>query len=121
MPCYIQASVETVIKINASQEKGDILVFLTGQEEVERAVRLLNEHAQELEKNKKKEKITVLPLYGSLPYNQQLKVFKNAEEGYRKVVVATNVAETSVTIPGIIHGRFFNHNSKINTELLFVT
>ncbi|KAF7284619.1 hypothetical protein GWI33_021811 [Rhynchophorus ferrugineus] len=103
VPCYIQASVDTVIKINASQEKGDILVFLTGQEEVERAVRLLNEHANDLEKNKKKEKITVLPLYGSLPYNQQLKVFRNAEEGYRKVVVATNVAETSVTIPGIIH------------------
>ncbi|XP_015833475.2 probable ATP-dependent RNA helicase DHX35 isoform X1 [Tribolium castaneum] len=103
VPCYVQKSVDTVLKINASKESGDILVFLTGQEEVDRAVRLLKEHANNIEQAKKKELMFVLPMYGSLPYHEQLKVFKSAPDGYRKVVVATNVAETSVTIPGIVH------------------
>lgn len=106
MPCYVQASVNAVLSINSSKEQGDILVFLTGQEEVEKAVMLLNEHANLIEESRKKEKMFVLPMYGSLPYHEQLKVFKPAPEGHRKVVVATNVAETSVTIPGIVHGRF---------------
>ncbi|CAH1994907.1 unnamed protein product [Acanthoscelides obtectus] len=103
VPCYVQASVETVLKINSSKDSGDILVFLTGQEEVDRAVRLLNEHASLIEESKKKEKMCVLPMYGALPYHEQLKVFKSAPSGHRKVVVATNIAETSVTIPGIVH------------------
>lgn len=105
MPCYLQASVDTVLKINESKQPGDILVFLTGQEEVEKTVRLLNEHANLIEESRKKEKIVVLPMYGSLPHHDQLKVFRSAPDGYRKVVVATNIAETSVTIPGIVHGR----------------
>ncbi|XP_072399904.1 probable ATP-dependent RNA helicase DHX35 isoform X2 [Diabrotica undecimpunctata] len=103
VPCYVQASVDSVLKINASKATGDILVFLTGQEEVDRAVRLLNEHANLIEESRKKENMMVLPMYGSLPHHEQLKVFKPAPNGYRKVVVATNVAETSVTIPGIVH------------------
>lgn len=81
------------------------MAFLTGQEEVDRAVRLLNEHANAMEQDKKKDKLLVLPMYGSLPYHDQLQVFKSAPNGYRKVVVATNVAETSITIPGIVHGK----------------
>jgi ATP-dependent RNA helicase DDX35 len=104
VPCYVQKSVETTLKINLSKESGDILIFLTGQEEVDRAVRLLKEHANNIEQANKKEKMFVLPMYGSLPYHEQLKVFKSAPDGYRKVVVATNVAETSITIPGIVHG-----------------
>ncbi|KAJ3660361.1 hypothetical protein Zmor_004812 [Zophobas morio] len=103
VPCYVQKSVETALKINLSKESGDILIFLTGQEEVDRAVRLLKEHATNIEQADKKEKMFILPMYGSLPYHEQLKVFKSAPDGYRKVVVATNVAETSVTIPGIVH------------------
>ncbi|CAG9840350.1 unnamed protein product [Diabrotica balteata] len=103
VPCYVQASVDSVLKINASKATGDILVFLTGQEEVDRAVRLLNEHANLIEESRKKENMMVLPMYGSLPHHEQLKVFKPPPNGYRKVVVATNVAETSVTIPGIVH------------------
>lgn len=80
------------------------MVFLTGQEEVERAVRLLKEHANLIEQANKKEKMLILPMYGCLPHYEQLKVFRRAPDGYRKVVVATNVAETSITIPGIVHG-----------------
>ncbi|XP_056630601.1 probable ATP-dependent RNA helicase DHX35 isoform X2 [Diorhabda sublineata] len=103
VPCYIQASVDTVLKINSSKEPGDILVFLTGQEEVERTVRLLNEHENLIEQSRKKERMMILPMYGSLPHHDQLKVFRPAPDGCRKVIVATNVAETSVTIPGIVH------------------
>ncbi|XP_019867915.2 probable ATP-dependent RNA helicase DHX35 isoform X2 [Aethina tumida] len=101
--CYVQATVDTVLKINSSKSEGDILAFLTGQEEVDRAVRLLREHADVIENSNGKNKMEVLPLYGSLPYHEQLKVFKSAQKGYRKVIVSTNVAETSVTIPGIVH------------------
>lgn len=104
VPCYVQATVDTVLKINSSKEPGDILAFLTGQEEVDRAVRLLNEHANLIEMSKKKELMVVYPMYGSLPFHDQLKVFKMPPKDHRKVVIATNVAETSVTIPGIVHG-----------------
>lgn len=104
VPCYVQATVDVILKINSSKEQGDILAFLTGQEEVERAVRLLKEHANAIEEAQKKEKMFVVPMYGCLPHHEQLKVFRRAPDGYRKIVVATNVAETSITIPGIVHG-----------------
>lgn len=104
MPCYVQAVVDTVLKINESKERGDILAFLTGQEEVDRAVRLINEHAVLIEESNKKNKMLVVPMYGSLSNHDQLKVFRHPPEGHRKVVIATNVAETSVTIPGIVFG-----------------
>nr|CAH7724041.1 unnamed protein product [Callosobruchus chinensis] len=126
IPCYVQASVDAVLNINSSKEPGDILVFLTGQEEVDRAVRLLNEHAILLEESRKKQKLYVLPMYGSLSYHEQLKVFRPAPNGHRKVVVATNIAETSVTIPGIVHVvdcgfvklRWFNNDT--HTDSLIV-
>lgn len=104
VPCYVQATVDVVLKINSIKEQGDVLAFLTGQEEVERAVRLLKEHANLIEQANKKEKMLVLPMYGGLPHFEQLKVFRRAPDGYRKIVIATNVAETSITIPGIVHG-----------------
>ncbi|XP_025836866.1 probable ATP-dependent RNA helicase DHX35 isoform X2 [Agrilus planipennis] len=102
-PCYVQSTVDTVLKINSSEAPGDILAFLTGQEEVDRAVRILREHASILEQEKKKNKIEILPMYGALPHYEQLKVFRHVSDGYRKVIIATNVAETSVTIPGIVY------------------
>jgi HrpA-like RNA helicase len=49
-------------------------------------------------------KLLILPMYGSLPNTEQLKVFRSTPRGLRKIVVATNIAETSVTIPGIVYG-----------------
>ncbi|KAL1491386.1 hypothetical protein ABEB36_011990 [Hypothenemus hampei] len=103
VPCYLQTSVKTAMEIYKKQPPGDILIFLTGQEEVDRAVQILNEHANQVNTSKSKQSIMVLPMYGSLPYNQQLKVFKPAPEGHIKIIVATNIAETSVTIPGIVY------------------
>ncbi|XP_066254895.1 probable ATP-dependent RNA helicase DHX35 [Euwallacea similis] len=103
VPCYIKGSVEVAMKIVSTEEPGDILIFLTGQEEVDRAVQLLSEHVTEINNSKSKTKIMVSPMYGSLPFNQQLNVFRKAPDGHRKIVVATNIAETSVTIPGIVY------------------
>ncbi|XP_069698122.1 probable ATP-dependent RNA helicase DHX35 isoform X2 [Periplaneta americana] len=100
VPDYVKAVVETVIKIHEYEPLGDVLAFLTGQEEVDRAVKLLKE--QEIE-NKDNLKLLVLPMYGSLPNAEQLKVFRSTPRGLRKVVIATNIAETSITISGIVY------------------
>lgn len=50
------------------------------------------------------DKISVLPMHGSLTNEEQLRVFQRALNGQRKVIVATNVAEASITIPGIVYG-----------------
>lgn len=119
VPDYVKASVETVIKIHQTEALGDILVFLTGQEEVEHAVSLLIEYAQNLKEDNSSNKIFVLPLYGSLPMEEQLKVFKPVSKNVRKIVVATNIAEASVTIDRIVYVvdccfvklRYFNPHS----------
>lgn len=102
-PCadYVKQTVSTVLKIHKKEGKkvGDILAFLTGQEEVLDAVQLLREHTQEWANND----LQVLPMYGTLPNVDQLKVFFAAPRGTRKAIIATNIAETSVTIPGVSH------------------
>eukprot|EP00392_Amoebophrya_sp_AT5.2_P014422 g14571.t1 len=104
---YVQGSVDTVLKIIEDERNepalkdkkpvdtaGDILVFLTGEEEIETC-------CQQLEEQLGEESI-VLPLYSSLPPQQQKKVFQTFG-GRRKIVVATNVAETSITIDGVVY------------------
>ena len=77
-------------------------MFLTGMEEVDHVVRLLTEHADELERDTGN-RLVVQPLYGALPPGDQLKAFELPPPKTRKVVVATNIAETSVTINGIVY------------------
>ena len=89
---------ETVMKahgihIENKGKEGDILVFLTSPVEIEQACKL----AKETMKNE----VVVLPLHGKLQPEEQQKVFEATLGGKRKVVFSTNVAETSVTIPGI--------------------
>jgi len=103
VPDYVKGSVDTVIKISRTERSGDVLLFLTGHEEVETAVRLLKDYAQNALDSSRTDKLWVLPMHGSLPNEDQLKVFQRSPAGTRKVVVATNVAEASVTIPGIVY------------------
>lgn len=100
-PDYVKETVNTIVKIHKKESvtSGDILAFLTGQEEVLEAVQLLNEHVQQWGKDD----LQVLPMYGTLPNRDQLKVFFSAPKGTRKAIIATNIAETSVTIPGIVY------------------
>lgn len=95
-PCrdYIRSAVDTVINIHRSEDAGDILVFLPGAEEVDTAQHILQELYQG-------ETLFALPLYSSLPHNQQLAVFEPTPPHLRKVIFATNIAEASITIDGI--------------------
>ncbi|XP_008551544.1 probable ATP-dependent RNA helicase DHX35 isoform X1 [Microplitis demolitor] len=101
VPDYVKAVVETALKIHEAEDPGDILAFLTGMDEVDRAVSLLSEHADLIKDGK--HKIMPLPMYGSLPNADQLKVFWKAQKNTRKIVIATNIAETSITIPNIVY------------------
>ncbi|KAJ2943220.1 hypothetical protein O0L34_g18931 [Tuta absoluta] len=113
VPDYVKATVDTVIKIHEHEPFGDILAFLTSQEEILSALETLQTYAeQNNEANKYRNKfpsgvqaadISVLPMYGSLPFYRQIKVFQMGEKNVRKVVLATNIAETSITIPGIVY------------------
>lgn len=78
----------------------DILIFLTGQEEIEAAVTAARQAAKQLD-GKGYPQLKVVPLYSALPMHQQMEAFKASHPGMRKLVVATNVAETSVTIGGL--------------------
>lgn len=96
---YLAAAVTTTMQIHLTQPDGDILVFLTGQEEIESLQERLVFIGKKL-KGKMKELI-VVPIYASLPPELQAEIFKPTPIGSRKVVLATNIAETSITIDGI--------------------
>lgn len=96
---YLAAAVTTAMQIHLTQPDGDILVFLTGQEEIESLQERLNFIGKKL-KGKMKELI-VVPIYASLPPELQAEIFKPTPIGARKIVLATNIAETSITIDGI--------------------
>uniref|UniRef100_I3LZL6 Probable ATP-dependent RNA helicase DHX35 n=1 Tax=Ictidomys tridecemlineatus TaxID=43179 RepID=I3LZL6_ICTTR len=100
VPDYIKSTVETVVKIHQTEGDGDILAFLTGQEEVETVVSMLIEQARALARTGMKKHLRVLPMYAGLPSFEQMKVFERVS---RSVIVATNVAETSITIGGIVY------------------
>ncbi|KAH9499114.1 ATPdependent RNA helicase [Bulinus truncatus] len=101
VPNYIKAAVECVMKIHFNDKPGDIVVFLTGMSEVEDVVSQLISEARKLKKEDRKMK--VLPMHGSLPASEQMKIFERTSQNVRKIVVATNIAEASVTIPGITY------------------
>nr|XP_050855532.1 probable ATP-dependent RNA helicase DHX35 [Vespula vulgaris]XP_050855534.1 probable ATP-dependent RNA helicase DHX35 [Vespula vulgaris]XP_050855535.1 probable ATP-dependent RNA helicase DHX35 [Vespula vulgaris] len=101
VPNYVTSVVDTALKIHEVEEPGDILAFLTGLDEVDQAVSLLSEHAKLIKDGKLK--LQPLAMYGSLPNNEQLKVFWRAAKDTRKVIVATNIAETSITIPNVVY------------------
>ncbi len=100
---YVDASVVTVLQIHATQPKGDILVFLPGQEDIEAVEEALLARMKGLGAHvgTKIMELLVLPIYASMPSEQQSRIFEKTPENARKVVLATNIAETSLTIDGI--------------------
>ncbi|XP_048873051.1 ATP-dependent RNA helicase DHX33 [Brienomyrus brachyistius] len=97
---YLQAALVSIFQIHQEASPSqDILVFLTGQEEIEALARTCRDISKHLPETCCP--MTVIPLYASLPPAQQLRVFQTAPKGTRKVVLSTNIAETSITIPGI--------------------
>ncbi|KAI9901660.1 hypothetical protein N3K66_003477 [Trichothecium roseum] len=98
---YVQSAIETVLNLHSQEEPGDILVFLTGREEIDNAVQAVYERAAEW--NDGQNRLQPLPLYAGLSSEEQMFVFDKAPEGTRKVVFSTNIAEASVTIDGIVY------------------
>ncbi|XP_021756655.1 pre-mRNA-splicing factor ATP-dependent RNA helicase DEAH10-like [Chenopodium quinoa] len=96
---YVEAAMVTIFQIHLEEAPGDILVFLTGQEEIESVEGLVRDKLPQLPEGNRN--IVTVPIYASLPSEQQMKAFMPAPDGFRKVILATNIAETSVTIPGI--------------------
>lgn len=94
---YLSAAMSTIFQIHLSQPIGDILVFLTGQDEIESLQEQINAQAKSMDIPE----LIVLPIHSTLPPEMQSEIFKPTPEGSRKVVLATNIAETSITIDGI--------------------
>ncbi|KAH9950558.1 pre-mRNA splicing factor [Amylocystis lapponica] len=97
---YLHAAITTVFQIHTTQPKGDILVFFTGQDEIEAAQENLQETARTL--GNKIAELIICPIYANLPSDMQAKIFEPTPDGARKVVLATNIAETSITIEGVV-------------------
>lgn len=98
---YVERAISTVLDIHKSEPKGDVLVFLTGREEIEYAVNAVAERSAQA--NQDSSALLPLPLYAGLTTEQQMYVFEQAPENMRKVIFATNIAEASVTIDGIVY------------------
>jgi pre-mRNA-splicing factor ATP-dependent RNA helicase DHX15/PRP43 len=131
---YVEAALRTVLQIHASEPEGDILLFLTGEEEIEDACRKIGLEAQELTREADAGPLVVYPLYGSLPPAQQQKIFNPAPPPIRpggkpgrKCIVSTNIAETSLTIDGIVYvvdpgfSKQKVYNPRIRVESLLVS
>eukprot|EP00257_Ricinus_communis_P000889 XP_002510773.2 probable pre-mRNA-splicing factor ATP-dependent RNA helicase DEAH5 [Ricinus communis] len=98
---YLDAALITVLQIHLTEPEGDVLLFLTGQEEIDFACQSLYERMKGLGKNVPE--LIILPVYSALPSEMQSRIFEPAPPGKRKVVVATNIAEASLTIDGIFY------------------
>jgi HrpA-like RNA helicase len=92
---YVEAAIAKTLEIHNSKDHGDILIFLTGPDEIDRAV--------ESVQAKLKDTAVVLPLHGKLTEDDSNRVFEPTPKNKRKIIFSTNVAETSVTIDGICH------------------
>ncbi|CAM9862962.1 unnamed protein product, partial [Ectocarpus sp. 13 AM-2016] len=100
-PDYVEASITTVMQIHLSEPAGDILLFLTGQEEIDTCCEILFSRMKAL--GDLAPELMILPVYGALPSEMQSRIFEPPPAGTRKVVVATNIAEASLTIDGIYY------------------
>ncbi|KAI7876376.1 hypothetical protein K492DRAFT_231980 [Lichtheimia hyalospora FSU 10163] len=100
-PDYLDAALITVMQIHLSEPPGDILLFLTGQEEIDTSCEILYERMKAL--GSEVPELIILPVYSALPSEMQSRIFDPAPPGSRKVVIATNIAETSITIDGIYY------------------
>lgn len=131
---YVEAALRTVLQIHASEPEGDILLFLTGEEEIEDTCRKLSLEVDEMIREADAGPMAVYPLYGTLPPHQQQKIFAQAPPPLkkggrpgRKCIVSTNIAETSLTIDGIVYvvdpgfSKQKIYNPRIRVESLLVS
>ncbi|KAI9439033.1 P-loop containing nucleoside triphosphate hydrolase protein [Lactarius indigo] len=135
-PDYVEAAIRTVLMIHRAEEPGDILLFLTGEEEIEDACRKIKIEADDLVSQDPDTigPLSCIPLYSSLPPQQQQRIFDPAPSPRvpdgppgRKVIISTNIAETSLTIDGIVYvvdpgfSKQKIYNPRIRVESLLVS
>ncbi|KAJ2237393.1 DEAH-box ATP-dependent RNA helicase prp43 [Coemansia sp. RSA 485] len=131
---YLEAAIKTALQIHAAEPEGDILVFLTGEEEIEEACKLLRARGDEIIRRAGCGPLLIVPLYSTLPPSMQQRIFDKAPEPRtkggkpgRKIVVSTNVAETSLTIDGIVYvidpgfAKQKVYNPRVRVESLLVS
>lgn len=98
---YVDAAVDVAFQIHAQEPpSGDILIFLTGREEIHDVVQKLSERAASLSTDA--QALQPMPLYAGLTTAEQMYIFSPAAENTRKCIVSTNIAEASVTVPGVV-------------------
>ncbi|KAK9808882.1 hypothetical protein WJX72_005695 [[Myrmecia] bisecta] len=99
---YVQAAVDVALDIHVSQPPGDVLVFLAGQADIEKAVAALTEAVAGMAEGQCGD-VMILPIYAAMPLELQARVFAPGPAGCRRIIVATNIAETSVTVDGVTY------------------
>ncbi|KAJ9709800.1 hypothetical protein PVL29_001318 [Vitis rotundifolia] len=129
-PCedYVEGAVKQAMTVHITSPPGDILIFMTGQDEIEATCYALAERMEQLISTTKKgvPKLSILPIYSQLPADLQAKIFQKAEDGARKCIVATNIAETSLTVDGIFYvidtgyGKMKVYNPRMGMDALQV-
>lgn len=100
---YVDAACKQAMQIHLGLPDGDILIFMPGQEDIEVTCEVIRERLTSLMEtsNVNAPELLILPIYSQLSSDLQAKIFDKAEKGIRKCVVATNIAETSLTVDGI--------------------
>ena len=135
-PDYVEAAMRAVLMIHRAEDPGDILLFLTGRDEIEDACRMIKIEADGLLASDPGTigPLSCIPLYSSLPPQQQQRIFDPPPPPHvpdgplgRKVIVSTNIAETSLTIDGIVYvvdpgfSKQTTYNPRIRVESLLVS
>ncbi|GKY95488.1 hypothetical protein MPSEU_000510400 [Mayamaea pseudoterrestris] len=122
---YVMAAVKQALQIHFNSPAGDILIFMTGQEDIDGTCQVLADKMEKIGGDAAP--LLVLPMYSQLPADLQSKIFDAAEAGTRKCIVSTNVAETSLTVDGIKYVidagycKLKVYNPKIGMDALLVT
>ena len=96
---YVDACINAVMQVHTEEAPGDVLCFLTGQEEIEDTKAALEKRLQMLPNHIPG--FVLYTIYAAMAPEQQMRVFETRSDGMRKVILATNIAETSITIEGV--------------------
>ncbi|KAH0991877.1 hypothetical protein GBA52_003360 [Prunus armeniaca] len=99
---YLESSLATALEIHMKEGEGDVLIFMTGQDDIDKLVSKLEDRVRSLEEGSCMDAI-ILPLHGSLQPEMQVRVFGPRPPNCRRFIVATNIAETSLTVDGVVY------------------
>jgi pre-mRNA-splicing factor ATP-dependent RNA helicase DHX38/PRP16 len=115
---YVMAAVKQALQIHFNSPSGDILIFMTGQEDIEGTCQVLAEKMLKIGQDSAP--LLVLPMYSQLPADLQAKIFEAAPKGMRKCIVSTNVAETSLSKFTSVYHVYFDEKAVTKLTSLLV-